>query len=199
MADKPKRFQSQTERDFDGLEARAEREREGRDGRPAAIEFEEITGQHHGAELRAMRASRPPEVRLERMEDKHDELVSIVSDTRETFAREVGAIRTQVGKIEGKLDVLPELVSVVKGIATAREQREHLTFTAQVEVDQARKLAEIEKEKDTAVAEKKAELDDRLDKKKSRRKLWIKILGGVGVLIAGAIVHAIIHSLTGWL
>ena len=188
MSDKPKRIQSQTERDFDGLEARAERERESRDVHPIPIEFDEITGQHHGEELRAMRAARPPELRLERLEDKHDELVTIVTDTRLT-----------VSKIEGKLDVLPELVSVVKGIATAREQREHLKFTAQVEVDQARELAEIEKDKDTAVAEKKAELDDRLDKKKSRRKLWIKILSGVGVLIAGGIVHTIIHSLTGWL
>ena len=188
MSDKPKRIQSQTERDFDGLEARAERERDARDGRPTSIEFDEVTGQHHGDELRALRAARPPEQRLERLEDKHDELVEIVTDTRLT-----------VSKIEGKLDVLPELVSVVKGMATAREQREHVTFTAQVEVDQARKIAEIEKEKDTAVAEKKAELDDRLDKKKSRRKLWIKILSGAGVLVAGGIIHTIIHALTGWL
>lgn len=110
----PKRLQSQTERDLDGLRARRERE-----SAPIPVDgFDDLTGRYEGEELRTRRAQRDTGKRVERLEEKHDELAEVVGD-----------MRAELGKVSGKLDVLPELVSAVRDsarTATARSDREHV-------------------------------------------------------------------------
>jgi len=90
------------------------------------------TGVVEGEDLRRIRAQRPTAMRLERLEDKHDE-------TR----RDVADLRESVGRVEGKLDVLPQLVAAVKEASDRANQREQVTFTASVEVDKAQKLGRV--------------------------------------------------------
>ena len=97
-----------------------------------AEQSQPVTGVYDGDDLRRARASRPTAARLERLEDKHDE-------TR----RDVADLRAVVGRIEGKLDVLPQLVEAVQASAERANQREQVTFTASVEVDKAQKLGGI--------------------------------------------------------
>ena len=101
-------------------------------GVPVPIEFTEPTGVYEGEDLRRARAQRPTGARLERLEDKHDE-------TR----RDVADLRAVVGRIEGKLDVLPQLVEAVQASAERANQREQVTFTASVEVDKAQKIGKV--------------------------------------------------------
>lgn len=108
MADAPpKRLQSQTERDVAGYAALKERRRSPPAGVP--VEFpDEITGNYEGQDLARMRARRPTDKRLELVETKHDVL-----------AKDVGELRVQAARIEGKLDVLPRLLELVEGKQTA--------------------------------------------------------------------------------
>ena len=102
---------------------------------PQGVPYEipaEVTGVAEGDDLRRIRSRRPTAVRLERLEDKHDRLDSIVSS--------MGAA---VGRIEGQLMVLPQLVEAVRDNADRANQREQVTFTASVEVDKAQKLGRV--------------------------------------------------------
>lgn len=101
-------------------------------GVPVPIEFPEPTGVYEGDDLRRARASRPTAARLERLEDKHDE-------TR----RDVADLRAVVGRIEGKLDVLPQLVEAVKDAADRVQEREHLRVVTEIQVDGATKLGGV--------------------------------------------------------
>lgn len=113
---KPKRFQSQTERDAEGFAAKRERE-----AAPPFVE-PEITGNYTGPELAEMRATRRPETRLALLEEKqdkdreaHHELVSVVSD-----------LRVDVAKMSVKLDALPQLVAMLSADkADALDARKH--------------------------------------------------------------------------
>lgn len=120
-------MQSQSERDFDGLAAKKERE-----AIPEERFDDPVTGNYEGEELRAMREKRPPADRISRLEEKHDELVKEVTETR-----------LEVAAMSGKLEVLPRLVDLVEKAADAQ----HLTFTAKVEVDKAEKLDAIDARK----------------------------------------------------
>jgi hypothetical protein len=152
---KPKRHQSQTERDIAGLAAKRERE-----AAPAFIE-EELTGQYEGEELAEMRATRRPmPTRISRLEQKHDDLAKSVGETREIVA-----------EMSGKLDVLPSLVDAVKGMAERASTREHVTFTAQVDVDKARQL-------------------DSIDASKGKRDLYLKV---AGVLLTGGLLGKLLQ------
>lgn len=105
--DRPKRLQSQTERDLAGIAARRERHAAPAQGVPE-FEVEEFTGRYEGEELAAMRKKRPTDERIGRLEEKHDSLTTTVNN-----------LRVDVASIDGKLDVLPELVSLLKGKTTA--------------------------------------------------------------------------------
>ncbi len=78
----------------------------------------EATGNYEGEELRRIRARRPTPQRLERLEDKHDQLVESVSDLREGF-----------GRVEGQLAIL------VRHTDEQTRQR-----AAEAELDRAEKL-----------------------------------------------------------
>lgn len=84
----PRRLQSQTERDIEGL---AERKR--RESAPVEVD-EEVTGKHEGDELARLRAQRPTDQRIARLEEKHDDLSKSVS------------------RMEGKLDTAIDFIKV---------------------------------------------------------------------------------------
>lgn len=120
----PRRLQTSTERDLEGVAQRRARE-----STPIVSVPDEITGQYEGEELAAARARRPTAERVARLEVKHDALAGVVSDTRE-----------EVAKMSGKLDVLPDLVRAVQQSGERSAAREHVTFTAQVDVAKEREI-----------------------------------------------------------
>ncbi len=108
------RMQSQTERDAEGLAAKKERE----SGTPdVTFPADEITGKHAGVELAELRAMRPTDERIGRLETKHDQLATEVRTKNDQFATEVSGVRVEVAKMSGKLEVLPDLVKAVEKVA----------------------------------------------------------------------------------
>lgn len=103
----PKRMQTQTERDFDGLAARR-----GRDSVPVMVD-EEITGKHDGDELAQLRSQRPTDQRVARLEAKHDELAKSVS------------------RMEGKLDTAIDFIKV-KASEDGRTARTRISTNGKV-------------------------------------------------------------------
>lgn len=188
------RTQSQTDRDMEGLAARRERE--------AAIKeesFDDITGRYEGEELEERRRSRPPDERFSRLEKKHDELKKdsekkhdeVRTDVK-NLTSQVGNLRADVagavGKIDGQEGVLTEMLGLVKKTA----ERDHVTFTAKVEVDKAHELAEIEVDK----AQELAEIEDTIKAKDARRKRNLKLLGIVASSVAsGGVLIEVLHRL----
>lgn len=142
--------------------------------------------------LRELRRSRTPSERMDRLEDKHDDLV-------EAFGQEIGDIKSDVGEIKGQLSVLPKLVSLLESTVDSAAAREQTALEAKAEVDNAVKKAEIQKETAIAVAKEKAEINDKLDKHKVRRKLWLKIVGGALGAIAIVAAHKLVQLWFGWL
>jgi hypothetical protein len=69
----PKRIQSATERDMAGLTARKERE-----AAPCEVN-PETSSNYEGPELKDWRSKRPTDKRVERLEEKYDELADKVS------------------------------------------------------------------------------------------------------------------------
>jgi hypothetical protein len=112
----PRRIQSATQRDMEGMQARKER------AKSPAVEFvcEDVTGQYEGEELRAMREQRRPEDRISRLEAKHDSL-----------SRVVGATREDVAKMTGKLDTFLEVVSSDRKLA---HQTEHVRIGSRAKI-----------------------------------------------------------------
>jgi hypothetical protein len=213
---KPTRMQSQDDRDTEGLAARREREA------AAVKEFaaEEITGRLEGEELVERRSARPALERIGRLERKHDELKLDVEKKHDELNRNVAEVRSDVktvsgqvsnlradvagavGKLDGQeklLSVQERLISETLSIVKKTSEREHVTFTAKVEVDKEKELADIEiaKEKKLASIEvTKEEKVDTVKAKRDRRKRNLKILGFVG---GGASVVELLHRLWEWL
>ncbi len=148
-------------------------------GAPVEI-AEEVTGVMSGPELRDARARRPTDERIGRLETKHDEvradLKELTGDVK-IMGGHVGDLRASVGEMSGKLEVLPELVEIVKGIADRAGQREHITLTAQVDVDKQRAL-------------------EPLESARFRRKLILKVAGVASG--AGVGIWELVHRM-GWL
>lgn len=113
----PKRHQSQTDRDLAGIAAKKERE--------AVVEdfvIEESSQAYDDPDARkAFRAKRQTNERISRLEEKHDELSAVVGDMRATL-----------GRVDGKLDILPQLVSTLQAdkqdaLDDRKHKRERLT------------------------------------------------------------------------
>lgn len=175
------------------------------------FDAEEITDQYEGEDLELHRALRPTDARIGRLEKKADAfkldqeimkrdvagmrsdikgLSKEVSDTRVTVAQ-------AVGKIDGQESVLRETLSILK----TREERDHVTFTAKVDVDRAQELAHIEINKEQQLAQVElnkgqqlAQVDDALDKRKAKRAAWLKALG---LASSGAGLIELLHRLGG--
>lgn len=120
---------------------------------------DEVTGRYQGEELQAKR--------IERIERKHDKLSEIVGAVRD----DLGELKGQIGEVRGQLQALPELVRVVHDSADRAAAREHVAYSAQVDVIKARDLAAI---------------GDQADARRTRRRIWLSIVGaftsGGGVL-----------------
>ncbi len=214
-------MQSQDERDVSGYEARKERER---GGVVKEFLSEEITGRYEGDELDERRATRPPDERFYHLETKHDELkrdvekrhtelkrdvkdvrdelkddVKDVRSDVKKLAGEVGGLRTDVsgavGKIDGQKEALTELIGLVKKSAEHAAEREHVTFTAKVDVNKANELAKVEVSKAEGLAIVEVNKEQGLDKiqaKKDRRATIAKIAGGI---VGGGSIVELLHKL----
>lgn len=200
---KPTRMQSQDERDAEGIAARRERDR----GTVAKeLTEEEITGRYEGEQLEEKRAERGDTERIGRLEKKHDELKS---DVRQ-LSGEVSSLRTEVsdtrsevagavGKIDGQSGVLTEMLDLVKKTVAQTAEREHVSFTAKVEVDKAHELARVEVDKEqqlAAIEVTKETTVDTVKAKADRRKRNLKLLG---LLASGGSIVELIHRLWEWL
>ena len=192
-----RRLQSQDERDSEGFAARKERDALAASRAPEFV-AEEITGNYVGVELEERRARRPTDLRIKILENKHDELKTDLREVRSdvrTVSGQVSDLREDVagaiGKINGQESVLAETLSIVKKTA----EREHVTFTAKVEVDKAHELAKVEVGKAQNLAEievNKEEKADAVKAKSDRRKRNLKILGFVA---GGVSLSEILHRL----
>jgi TolA-binding protein len=188
-------MQSQDDRDAEGFAARRERE-------AVVKEFskEEVTGRYEGEELDEQRAQRPDVERIGRLEKKQDELKQNVEKKHDELKRDVAEVRSDVktvsgqvndlrvgvagavGKLEGQEAVLSEMLSIVKKSAEKSVERDHVTFTAKVEVDKAQELAKVEVDKVHDLAEIEVTKEEKVDTvkaKSDRRKRNLTILGFV--------------------
>jgi chromosome segregation ATPase len=170
---------------------------------------EEITGQYEGEELELRRALRPPEDRIDRLEKKHDELKQEVREKHDELKKDVSEVRTDIrglstqvgdvradvagatGKLDGQDKVLVEMLSLVKKTA----DRDHVTFTAKVEVDKERELAEVAVDKERALAEVAVDKTGALDKFASRRARRKMVLRALGLLASGGGIIELLHRL----
>ena len=179
-------MQSQDERDAAGFAARKER-----DGVVKEFGGEEITGRYEGEELDERRAARAADERFGRLENKHDELKKDVGDVRsevKVLSGHVGDMRSAVsgavGTLNGQEKLLIETLSIVKKTHDREADREHVTFTATVDVDRAKELAKVEVNKEEKL--------DTIDAKKKKRELVVK---GVGLFTSGGALIELLHRL----
>lgn len=165
---------------------------------PAEFETDEITGNYEGEELEAYRSLRPLPERVTRLERKQDalrgefkevrgEVKEVRADVR-VLASQVGDLREDVsgavGKIEGQAPVLSEMLSIVKKAAEKTVERDHVTFTAQVDVDKAHELARVEVDKAAGLANVELAKERNLEPIKARserRKAIAKLVGSIFV------------------
>lgn len=209
---KPTRMQSQDDRDAEGLAARREREAVVKES-----SNDEITGRYEGELLDEKRAERPPDERILRLERKNDELkadvekkhdelkgdVKEVRDDVKQLSGEVSDLRSEVagavGKLDGQSSVLSEMLGIVKKTAEHTVEREHVSFTAKVEVDKAHELAKVEVDKEQQLASIEVNKEAKIDTVKTkadRRKRNLKLLG---LLASGGSIVELIHRLWEWL
>jgi len=190
-------MQSQDERDAEGFAARKER-----DGAVNESAGEEVTGRYEGEELGARRAQRPPDERFGRLEQKHDELKKDVEKKHDELKKDVSDVRSDVkvlsghvsdirsdvsgavGTLNGQEKLLIETLSIVKKTHDREADREHVTFTATVDVDRAKELAKVEVNKEEKL--------DTIDAKKKKRELVVK---GVGLFTSGGALIELLHRL----
>ena len=204
------RIQSPTERELVSEQARRERAASMDESSgvvehdPNADDYEDLTGQHAGEELdRLRRERRTTGQRLTHVERKLDRQVEAFSD----FKTEV------TGKIEHMAGTVEALTGEIKRTLDAFAAREHVTFTAKVDVDASKQKTEIEAQAETEVARAvaeakkeaaielakvKAEIDAKAEKDKAelvrienRRKMIQRVLVGAGLIALGIIGHAI--------
>ena len=97
------------------------------------FEGEDVTGNYEGEALQEMRRRRDTGERVDRMEVKHDRLVDIVTEMRVEHGE-------AIARVETKLEDLPKLVDIVTKIADRAGERDHVTFTAKMDVDTAKQI-----------------------------------------------------------
>ena len=194
------RTQSQNDRDAEGFAARRERDA----ASVVSGEFlqDDVTGKYEGLELLTQREGRPVTDRIQRLEKKHDDLRADLKDVRVDFKSDIKDVRTDVkelsdhvsnlrsdvsgavGKLDGQQGVLSELLSIVKNTAEHASDRDHITFTAKVDVDKAQELAKVDVGKATELAKvevaKEQELDT-VEGRQVRRKTIAKLIGSLAV------------------
>lgn len=121
-----------------------------------------VTGVLAGPALSEARAKRPTNERLERLE----------LDKDKTHER-LGKIEVAVANIDGKMAILPQLVSALQDNTRAMQDREKITLTASVELDKAERL-------------------DGIDARKQRRRFAYKV--GTACLGIGGLLVEVLHK-----
>lgn len=133
------------------------------------------TGVVSGDELRERRERRPTPERIGHLEDRVDGVVDSFGELKAEVAKELADVKTSVGKELGDVKVaMGSLVGEVKGLSRVVEdasKREHIKFTATVDVDKAKKISDVN------VGE--AEKLDVVAARKARRDFWLTIVGSV--------------------
>jgi hypothetical protein len=108
--------------------------------------MEEITGTYEGEALRAARARRSTIERIARIEDKSDMHAQALEEIKAQQARhddKLSKIVVDVADMGGQFKVIPRLVEAMEKATDGLQQREHVTFTAKVDVDKAQALGEV--------------------------------------------------------
>jgi hypothetical protein len=98
-------------------------------GVPAVV-FDDVTGRYEGADLASMRARRPTPERISRLEKKQDDDRSELK----ALAMTVADLRVDVAGIDGKLDVLPRLLSLIEGANTAEHETKRLGMATRTKI-----------------------------------------------------------------
>lgn len=158
MTEKPRRLQTATERDMEGLAARRERQ-----AAPAVEVHDENSANYSGEALLEMRGGRTPEKRFEKLEAFKDQATV-----------DIGAIKLSIAKIEGDQKAQTVSLKNIEKHLDEAAKREHVTFTAKVEVEKAQQTALVEVNK--------AEQLDTIDARKAKRALVAKLLAGGGII-----------------
>lgn len=130
--------------------------------------FDEATGSYEGEALAQIRARRPTDERIGRLERKHDQLAGDVSD-----------IKATVGEIRGEMKVWPKLIEQLKDTVSKSLERDHVTFKAQVDVDRAAATADVEVAKAKAL--------DPIEARKAKREWITKALAIIGTLASAVL------------
>lgn len=120
---------------------------------------------------RRIRAGRTTENRFEHIEENVDAL----KDGQTDHAARLGKVEVIVSRIDGKMDVVPELVDSLKDAVKDLRARDHQVFTQRTTVETAMTL-------------------DGLDKKRNRRE---RITKAVGAVLSGAGIVELLHRLLG--
>lgn len=128
---------------------------------------EEVTGVLEGEELKKARAKRTTAERLDLLETKHDELAKSVVESRIETTKELG-------KVTGELGTLAGAVNGLKTVVEDLGKREHLTFTAKVEVEKAQQTSIIKVDE--------AQKLDEIQARAAKRALVAKLVGGGGAI-----------------
>lgn len=196
--DRRRRPPSSTERDLESERARRDRasghQRVVERIDPPAFIHEEITGQYADEDLAHLRAQRPVDERIARLEVKadaaansHDDLrgdVKKLSTKVQNLADQVADVRAEVADVGGQLKILPNLITTMRDATNALQHREHVTFQARVDVDREQEKSKIHV--------REAEVLDVISQRKVRRKRITLFIGGVISLVTSG-------TVLGWL
>lgn len=140
-------------------------------GRPAAaVDFDDLTGNYNGEELKELRSKRPTDKRLEKLEEFKDDALE-----------RMGKVEVAVADMGGQMKIIPDLVGAMKDATAAMQQREHVTFSAQVDVGKAAALGEVE----TKTIRAKGDVESQKAKWAAVMK-GLAIIGAVATALAGA-------------
>jgi hypothetical protein len=174
---KLRRLQTQTERDFDGLAAKATRDAI-RPNQPESWN-EDITGNYEGEELARMRATkRSPDERFELLDRHRDEtkveLQGIKLDVS-NLRGDISTLKGTVGEIKGQMEVWPRIHDQLDTLL----KRDHVKLEAKIDIERQKTAAEIE--------ERRAD-------RAARRKLWGEIIAKImlGVAAIWAVIATIL-------
>lgn len=90
-------------------------------------------------ELYAGRSKRPTDKRLDKLESFKDQMLAIKDD----FVDRLGKVEVAVADMGGQFKIIPDLIDTMKNATIAMQQQQHVTFTAQVDVEKAQALGAV--------------------------------------------------------
>lgn len=151
----PRRVQSATSRDLEGMSERQKREASPRPV-PAFVEEESSQNYEVPEERAAFRAARDDDKRLALLEEKADN----ASEKADAQEKKLDGVIDRLGKVEvavagfsGEMKILPSLVDSMNKATDALRAREHMIVTTKVDIDKAQALADVEVKKSEGLTE----------------------------------------------